>query len=66
MMSYDLLSLNLLIEEIVRDFLHPKPRSICICDKPSPAKFDAMFYAKCKTCGQDLSKERCMNMGILH
>lgn len=49
------------VERLVSDFLKPKPRSICICNDPDPGEFDPIYlWAKCKTCGQDLSKERCV------
>jgi hypothetical protein len=53
-----------LIKQIVNDFLHPKPKSLCICDKPDPLEFDVNYWAKCKNCGQVLSLERCVNLGL--
>jgi hypothetical protein len=52
------------VKQIVEDFVRPKPRSICICDSPSPSIFDDMYWTRCINCNQWLSIERCVDENI--
>ncbi len=60
-----MMDLESTVKELLSEFLHPKPRSICICSDPFPLEFDVNYWAKCKNCGQILSMERCVEYGII-
>lgn len=56
----------MITEEQIREIIKPlfMLRSICICNNPIPGEFDMLYFTKCKTCGQDLSMMRVVDMGL--
>jgi hypothetical protein len=59
-----MLDLGREIKSMVHEFLHPKPRAVCICGDPRPGELDHLYWARCQNCGDWLSRLRCVEDGI--
>jgi hypothetical protein len=54
------------IEKIIKHFLYPRLRLICICDNfIRGARDGEMAFFKCKNCGGWMSWERIINEDLL-
>lgn len=52
------------IRLVVDEFLHPRPRPVCICGRFAPAERDPEFlFVRCANCAGWMSEERIARAG---